>query len=261
MLYPEDGAMARRFYHIIAVAVFLLPARLMAGGPPFLCLPLDGVTTENVPSCTELLNSKLEKKLIQPESDSRYGVKLLKRADQWHLAFYMNDDVRLSDVVDAVSESPFSIPQDRLRLFGHVILEIDAPPESRSALLAGLDALPHVAVEESKTLENLFVVTVDMAYPKDCRPDLESIEGRTFQRNDFSSNYATKPRLPITLQELPTYETIRGVVSKHNARLKDMRWNPNYACRPLGGLAERPARTNKAGSGPKATAAGASVKR
>ena len=98
---------------VMAAAFLLLPARLMAGGPPFLCLPVDGVTAENVQACTRLLNSKLENKLW-PHSSRLHGVKLMERTNQWYLAFYMDKDVRLSDVQAALQASEFSIPEGRL---------------------------------------------------------------------------------------------------------------------------------------------------
>jgi hypothetical protein len=233
---------------VIAAAFLWLPARLMAGGPPFLCLPVDGVTSRNVQACTELLNSRLEKKIWSDSSRSQ-GVKIVQRTGQWYLAFYMGSDVRLSDVQTALKASEFSIPQDRLHLFGHVILEIDTRPAARQALLAGLDALTHVAVEESKTEENLLLATVDMPYPVERgRADLESIGWDTFRRNDLSSNQSTKPRSPATLRQLPSYEDFRHAVSKHNASLKDICWSPNYACRALGGVAEPRPTASQAGA-------------
>jgi hypothetical protein len=226
---------------VLAAAFLLLPAGLMAGGPPFVCLPVDGVTSQNVQVCSKLLNSKLEDKLWT-RSSLPHGVKLIERTNQWYLAFYMDKDVRLSDVLAALQGSEFSIPQDRLHLFGHAILDIDAPAASRQALLSALKSLPHVSVEESKTQDKLLLVTLDMPYPVAWKEDLESAGWEKFQRNDFNSNQSTHSRNPATTKELPSYETIGDVVSKHNASLKDIRWSTHYACRPLGGVAEsRPA--------------------
>ncbi|MSR60654.1 MAG: hypothetical protein EXS05_23945 [Planctomycetaceae bacterium] len=227
--------MIRNVSHcVVAAAFLLLPVRLMAGGPPFLCLPVDGVTSENVQACTELLNSKLAARPGRLDD-----VKLIQRTNQWYLAFYMKNDVRLSDVKAALEASEFSIPRDRLHLFGHVILEIDARPASRQALLSGLEALPHVSVEETKTQEDLLLVTVDMPYPVGKgRRDLESVGWDTFRRNGLNSNQSTKPSTPVTRRQLPSYETIRELVSKHNAGLKDIRWSTRYVCRPHGGVAE-----------------------
>jgi hypothetical protein len=208
-------------------------------------LPVDGVNSESVQTCTELLNSRLENK-FWPHSSRPYGVRLIQRSNQWYLTFYMDNDVRLSDVQAALEDSAFSIPQDRLRLFGHVLLEIEARPGSRPALLSGLEALPYVSVEESKALEDLLLVTLDMPYPVDRgNSDRESVGWHMFRRNDFNSNPS---RTPATSRQLPGYENIRGVVSKHNASLKDIRWSTHYACRVLGGVAE--ARTPTRESGP-----------
>ena len=233
---------------VVAAAFLWLPARLMAGGPPFLCLPVDGVTSENVQACTTLLNSKLENK-FWPHTGRPHGVKLIERTNQWYLAFYMGKDVRLSDVEEALQASEFTIPLGRLHLFGHVILEIDARPESREALLSGLKALPHVSVEESKTQKKLLLVTVDMPYPADNgKEDLESVGWDKFRRNDFNSNYSTHPRTPATLQELPGFKSVRDVVSKHKASLRDLRWRIHYACRPLGCVAEPLPPANEGGA-------------
>ena len=67
------------------------------------------------------------------------------------------------------------------------------------------------------------------------------------KRNGFNSNQATEPSVPATLRELPGYESIEGVVLKHNATLKDIRWSVNYACRPLGCVAELRPPANEAG--------------
>ena len=105
----------------IAVAGLMFPLRLFAGGPPWLCLPLDGVTPGNVAACTEILTGKLEGKFL-PQNG---GIQLQQHAQQWYLTFYMGKPVALDEVVSALGGSGFSVPLDRLRLFGHVTLEID----------------------------------------------------------------------------------------------------------------------------------------
>ena len=240
--------MIRNLSHIVVAAVvLLLPAQLVAGGPPFLCLPVDGVNSENVAACTKLLNSKLEEK-FWTHSGRPHGVKLTERANQWYLAFYMGGDVRLSEVQAALEGSEFSIPRDRLQMFGHVILEIDSPLKSRDALLAGLKALPHVSVEDSKKAQkDLLFVTLDMPYPADMgREDLESVGWEKFQRNDFNSTPSTQPKIPVTAGELPGYEDVQGVVSKNRVSLKDIHWSANHACRVLGCVVEpRPSAQDK----------------
>src|SRR5262245_47739204 len=111
---------------IVAALVLVPVAVARAGGPPYLCLPLDGVNAGNVQKCTELLDSKLAGKFFEQGNWPR-GVKISERSGQWYLAFYMGSDVRLSDVTSALEGSGASVPLDKLRFFGHVILEIEAP--------------------------------------------------------------------------------------------------------------------------------------
>lgn len=231
--------MLRNFFHfVVAATLLLLPTGLRAGGPPFLCLPVDGLTSEDVPACTERLNAKLEKQLwAHPGRPT--GVKFSQRASQWHLAFYMGSGVRLSEVQAALENSRITIPLDRLRLFGHVILEIDADSAAHQNILTALGSLPHASVEESKTQENLLLVTVDFPYPVDQERSVpESVGWEKFQRNGLNSNPSANPRTPATLRELPSYETIRDLVAKQKGSLREIRWSANYACRALGGVAE-----------------------
>ena len=169
---------------------------------------------------------------------------MVQRANQWCLAFYMGSDVRLGDVTAALEGSPFSVPLDKLRFFGHVILEIDARSASRQALLSDLEALHCVSVAESKADANLLLVTVDMPYPIDNgKSDLDTVGWVKFQRNDFASDQSTRSEPPVTTQKLPSYNEIRAAAAKHSASLKGIRWSTTHACRPLGGLTEPAAKT------------------
>jgi hypothetical protein len=52
--------MFRAFSHWMVAAAFLIAsAPLMAGGPPVVFLPVNGVTTENAAACAEVLSTKL----------------------------------------------------------------------------------------------------------------------------------------------------------------------------------------------------------
>jgi hypothetical protein len=222
----------------VASALVVLPARAFAGGPPFLCLPVDGVTHESAPGIARFLSTKLDKFIWPNGPEQQRGVQILKRKGQWYLAFYLGDDIRMSDVKTALEERRCSLPLNRLRLFGHVILEVESQPEAQSALIVGVRDLSEVEVEEWGTESGLLLVTVDMAYPvSPDRRDLESVGWETFQRNGLSSNQVGQPTTPIKLEELPSYESIRATVAKHQGKLKDVRWNANFACRALGGVA------------------------
>jgi hypothetical protein len=226
-----------RFSPVVAALLLMAPANLFAGGPPILILPVDGVNSGSAQACVDLLNARLKDKFWK-HGDSQ-TVRIEERKNQSYVAFDMGSDVTLSDVKAALEGSKFSIPQDRLHFFGHVILEIDAGGKSHQSLLSDLDALAQVSIEESKTENGLFRVTVDMPYPDDRgRGHLNTSGWDTFQRNDFASDQSTRSESPVKLQQLPRFSEIRDVIAKHDARLKEVRWSNNYACRPLGGVAE-----------------------
>jgi hypothetical protein len=222
---------------VVAAVLLLWPARLIAGGPPWLCLPVDGVTADNVKECTDLLTDKLKGKFA-PNRARYNNVELHNHANQWYLTFYMGEDVGLREVEAALKGSRFSVPRDRLRLFGHVILEIDAGKATDKQLLAALEALNYVSVAKSEHKDDLLLVTVDMPYPvEDNRRENLTAGWDKFERNDFASDQATKSEPAATPRTLPSYEAFRGIVAKHKASLKDIRWSTHYACRPLGGVA------------------------
>jgi hypothetical protein len=199
-------------------------------------LPIDGVTSDNLKACADLLTAKLEGKPVT-HAGWNHGIKIREHSNQWYLTFYMGEDVGLREVEAALKGSRFSIPRDRLRLFGHVILEIDAKKTPQKELLAELDALDNVSITESKDKDDLILVTVDMPYPvEDGRREKLSIGWDKFRWNDFASDQSSSDN-SITSRKLPSYGAVRDVVAKHNAKLHDIRWSTNYACRPLGAVA------------------------
>lgn len=226
-----------KFLILAAAFVAVLPASVLAGGPPELCLPVDGVTAENSGRCADLLTTKLAEKLWSESRQDR-GLRMQQHAGQWYVTFYMKEDVGLNEVESALAKSGFSIPRDKLHMFGHTILEIDGGNTATSELLAALKSLPHTAVAESKRNGGTLLVTLDMPYPQfRNRGESASLALDTFRRNDFSSDQATKSESPATPQLLPSYSAIRDVVAKHNLRLKEIRWSTDYACRTVGCVA------------------------
>ena len=224
---------------VVFTAGMLWPTAAMAGGPPLLCLPLEGVSARTAPACAKLLTDKLGDKVVEHPNWPR-EVKVLERGGQWYLAFYMSGDVRLADVTSALKGSGAAVALDRLRMFGHVILEIDAPAKSRSALVADLKAVPHVSVGESKAVKDTLLVTLDMPYPVEPgqgRADLDSIGWTSFARNDFASDGSARSEPPVSAEQLPSYRAIGEAVTRHGGGIKDVRWSANHACRTLGGVA------------------------
>jgi hypothetical protein len=221
----------------IAALSLLAPARLIAGGPPWLCLPVDGVTADNAKECADLLGAKLKHKM-PPHSGWDRGVELRKHADQYYMSFYMGEDVGLREVEATLKGSRFSIPCDRLRFFGHLILEIDARKATDKELLAALDALDYVSVAKSQSKDDLLLVTVDMPYPvEDHRRERLTVGWDKFQSNDFAPDRSTRSEPTATPRTLPGFEAFRGVVARHKSSLRDIRWSTHYACRPQGGVA------------------------
>jgi len=231
--------MFRNPSRLAAIVVLVLsPARLFAGGPAWLCLPVDGVTSDNAKACAALVSVKLADKLFPPTEQFR-GINVLEHQDQWYLTFYMGKDVRLREVDAALKGSNFSVPRDKLRLFGHTILEIDARTAPTKKLLANLVALNHVSLAKSDNDENLLLVTIDIPYPVDKagRPSPESVGWDKFERTERSSEPSTKSESPATPESLPSYNVVCDIVAKYDAALKDIRWSTTYSCRPLGGVA------------------------
>ena len=223
---------------IFAAVLFMVPQSLFAGGPPVLILPIDGVTSSNAQVCVDLLNAKLADKIWDRGGGSPTA-RIVERKKQSYLSIDMNTDIALSHITAALKGSEFSIPQDRLHFFGHVIFEIGAGEASQQALLKELKSLPQVSIEQSSSVNGLFQVTLDMPYPGDRgRGELNTAGWETFQRNDFASDQSKRSEPPVALDKLPRFDEIRKVVAKHDAKVKDVRWSNEYSCRPLGGVAE-----------------------
>jgi hypothetical protein len=218
----------------IATQLLFWPTRLNAGGPPWLCVPIGGVTPDNAAACTDLIEAKLAKKLW-PQTERFGGVAIHHGSDQQYLTFYMKEDVQLGEIEAALKGSDYSIPRDRLRLFGHVVLEIDARKSPSKELAAALKSLEQVAIAEWEDGNGFLRVTVEMPYPvADGRPTQDTSRWTRFARFDYTSAESSKSATPVAPSALPSYNAFRDVLAKHHATLKDIRWSTAYACRALG---------------------------
>jgi len=226
----------------VAVAVFwLVPVQVMAGGLPRLCLPVDGVTADNAGHCAKLLEKGLDEKKAE-------RVAVLENEGQWYATFYFNrEPLALSDIDAALRGSPFSVPRDRLRLFGDVILEVEIlgakerPFAERKAtmLAADLAAVKHVSVGEREWKENVLLVTLAMPAP----PHFGR-QTADFGKNPLSKeSFSIKSQPAVKLHDLPSYDALRHVIEKHGANLKGLRWNC-LGCRVLGCLTATGAKGN-----------------
>jgi hypothetical protein len=218
--------------------VLLLPAAAFAGGPPWLCLPIDGVNAENAQEAADLLASKLADKIWQ-SSDEQQPVKIRQHEQQWYLTFYMGNDIKLSDVRIALLGSKFDVASNRLHLFGHVDLLIDPKGADRQKLLRALDAVDYVSIAESTDKDSQLLVTLDLPYPAgDNEIEHGAVGWKEFRRNDLSTDQEARSKeSPATPDALPHQATLAGVVQQNGAVLKEIRWTTTYACRALGGVA------------------------
>src|SRR5688500_15575268 len=182
---------------VVAAMLGLIPGQLLAGGPPRLCLPIDGVTAENADECADRLAEALKDKLwSHPGPPS--GVQIHRDEKQPYLSCYLEQPVALSDVEAALQGRDFSIPKNKLRLFGHVELQIDPREAAADKLIADLARMNHVSVAKSNSDQGRLLVTVDMPYPQiDTRhSEWTPIADAEFRRNDFSSNQAARSQPP-----------------------------------------------------------------
>jgi hypothetical protein len=218
----------------VAAAIALAPDLLLAGGPARLSFPVEGVTAKNADVCAKLLTSGLEDKVLT--YDESPGVQVVERGDQWYVAFAMGDDVHLSDIEAALKGSDFSVSRERLRLFGHVVLEIEVGDAQGKALLATFDSLEFALVADFEGKDGRFQVTIDMPYPSELSESRRQLAGfAQFRWNNLAS-VPTSTAAVATAAELPTVEAIEEIVADHKARLTDIRWSAEHACRPLGGV-------------------------
>jgi hypothetical protein len=221
----------------VAAAIALAPAQLLAGGPPFLSLPVDGVTVDNADACAKLLTAHLKEQVLS-YAESK-GVQMIQQEDQWYLTFPMGDDVRLSDVDAALKGSDFAIARDKLRLFGHVVIEIAAEEPQGKAVLADIESLTATAVEDSTVDGEILRVTLAMPYPV----EVADRDRRPAGWGEFrwNSNLGAQPVQTTTesieANSLVSVETLSDIAARHDAKLADVRWSASHACRPLGGVA------------------------
>ena len=89
-------------YSLSAVAAFLLllPAPLLAGGLPRMCLPVNGVTADNANTCAKRIADALGKRAER--------VELRENEKQWYAMFHFNcEQVTLAELDTAFKDSPY----------------------------------------------------------------------------------------------------------------------------------------------------------
>jgi hypothetical protein len=223
------------FLSAATAAALMLPTPLLAGGPPRLCLPIDGVTESTVNECADRIALALGKR-------AEGKVVLRENEKQWYVLFHFNaEQVTLAELDQALKGSRFSIPRDKLRFFGHVMLEFKVDEATQPKLLADLKAVKHLTIEETKRDNGLLFVTAVTPYPAARARDPEGFASRPLSEERYSaqhSDIAPRTATPISARELPSYEALRAIAEKHEGKLTGIRWK-SWACRVLGAVAVR----------------------
>ena len=223
--------MCRSVAHFLVAVLLITPAgRLVAGGPPMLCLPIAGANSENADAVSERVLAALGQGVDHAGLRQNDG--------QWYLTFHFNrDQLRLAEIDAALQGSQVSIPRNRLRLFGDVILEIDIAGASAEKLLTNLASVRHASVAESKREGRTMLVQLTLPVPVTEIRAPDEFGKVSFENQTFQSEAAGGPA--VGLSELPTYEMLRKVVEKHDGKLTGLRWHC-WGCRALGCVAGKP---------------------
>jgi hypothetical protein len=225
----EDGKMLRTLSATaVAGLVVLMSMDLRAGGPPLLCLPVDGVTEANTAECTARLAKGLGDTLWTRTPPA--ATRLEKHDGQWYALLYLSGqrDVKLSDIDDALKGSDFSVPRGVLHFVGQVQLEVDLPVSAQEAVLKDLSAIDRVEVEQVSRTPKGMLVTLVLA---------ESDRRDVFQLLKPPSTNSSESTSTLTAASLPSYAALCELMSRHDARLNDVAWSARWACSTFGSLA------------------------
>jgi hypothetical protein len=229
-----------RKHSILAAGILLASIQtVLAGGPPWVPIPIDGVTAENSKACAEKIAAGLKDKIFQRTdfqgAEQYNGVNIGEKNGQRYAMFHIEKDVTLGDVQAALKGSLSSVPLDKLHLFGHVVLEVRADEAQAKRLLADLKSSNQTWIVDSKQNGNTLSVTLEMPYPfqNGDRPSQQMVGWTQYQRNNFEGAPSSSDPI-VSAAELPTYSALREIVSKDKAELVDLRWSTQYACRAVG---------------------------
>jgi hypothetical protein len=218
---------------LAASAVLMFQSTVLGGGPPRMCLPVDGVTAATANQCADriaqALGDRLEGKVVVRENEK-----------QWYVLFHYDAQrVTLDEFDRAFKGSAFSIPRDKLRFFGHVMLEVQVEEAAQQKLLNDFKQVKHLTIEKSKRDNGMLLVTAVMPYPAARARDTEGFAARPISEERFGAeptDLAPRSTTPATARDLPSYHALRKIVEKHDGSLKGIRWE-GWACRVLGAVA------------------------
>jgi hypothetical protein len=226
--------MSTKLFLFASTAFLLCPANLLAGGPPLLCLPIDGVTDANAPAFVKRVTDAL--------GDRAAAVELRRNEGRWYALLTYRTEVSLGELDAALKDTSFSIHRENLHLFGHLTLEMKIDEANAKGLIEELKRMKYVTVEGSECKKERLRVTVVMPYPPFFGSQRDDFCKEPFSKLTFGSvlsDFAPRNDCAATNRDLPGYKVLRESIEKHNGTLKDLRWS-GWACRVLGGIAVTP---------------------
>lgn len=198
---------------VVAVALLMLPAQLMAGGLPRLCLPINNVTSmKSADECSKQIADFFGKRIE--------GVTMQDHKGQWYATILLRQDVSLTDVYDALAGSSFSLPRERLTLIGPARLSIKVRTKFLEGFFSDLAKIEGLAIDEKSRDERGLLVTINQSNL--CR-DL----------ND------------ATRTTRPSYDAVKELLAGHNAELTDVGWSGKWHCRGVCGCLVTPVASTK----------------
>ncbi len=211
---PEEEHMFRKLsVSVVAVVLLMLPAQLMAGGAPRLCLPINNVASMSAADqCSKQIADFLGKRVL--------GVTMQEHKGQWYATIALRQDVSLTDVHDALAGSSFSMPRENLTLIGPAKLSITVRTKFLEGFFNDLAKIEGLTIDEKSRDENGLLVTIN-------------------QTNLCSDlNDATR-------EARPSYDSVKELLDDHNADLVDVRWSGKWHCRGVFGCLATPSASTK----------------
>ncbi len=216
----------------VAVALCLTTVELMAGGPPRLCLPVDGVTLENAADCAKLLKVKLGDQIVSSRNFS--GVQVMPKSEQSYIVLYLDlrkrgDSLSLADIDAAFSGSKFSVPRDKICLFGQVTVEL-ACDEAPQKLLDQLASRKNIKVVSSKQVKDRHFVTLSIPFADGFTQQLF----RSFGKDPVNHTLTATPT--SSADGLLQYDDLKKYCQESDVKLGDVRWSSSWHCRIFGAV-------------------------
>jgi hypothetical protein len=211
---PKEEDMFRKLsVSVVAVVLLMLPAQLMAGGPPRLCLPINNVTSMSAADqCSKQIAEFFGKRVS--------GVTMQEHKGQWYATIALRQDVSLTAVHDALAASSFSVPREKLTLIGPARLSITVRTKFLEGFFNDLAKIEGLTIDDKSRDESGLLVTINQTNL--CR-DLDD----------------------ATRKARPSYDSVKELLDDHNAELADVRWSGSWTCRGVFGCLVTPAASTK----------------